>query len=113
MTLVIQRETTEYVFFGITGDPPATDQEVAFLDAGVRPTTEWEPAVLVEDDQSPLWNDAQASGVTGDFFVAILIGSFGGGTVVLAGPDTYQPWIRLTDTVERPVRIAPEMLEVQ
>ena len=113
MTLVIQRETTEYVFFGVTGTPPTVAQEVAFMDAGVRPTTEWETALLVDDSGDPLWTDAQASGVTGDYFVAILVGSFGGNTVVLAGGESYQPWIRLTDTIEQPVRIAPEMLEVQ
>jgi hypothetical protein len=113
MTLVIQRETTEYLFFGVTGDPPQTSAEVAFLDAGVRPTTEWETAIIVDTSGHALWDDAQASGVTGDYFVAILVGSFGGNTVVLTGPALYQPWLQLTDVVERPVRISPEMVDVQ
>jgi hypothetical protein len=26
--------------------------------------------------------------------------------------DTYQPWVRLTDVVEQPIRIAPVTVEV-
>jgi hypothetical protein len=113
MTLVIQRETTEYLYFGVTGDIPSVSAEVAFLAAGVRPTTEWEPAVIINNSGHPLWDDAVASGVTGDYFVAILVGSFGGNTVILTGPALYQPWLQLTDVTERPVRISPETVDVQ
>jgi hypothetical protein len=112
MALTIQRETTEFSYMGVSGDPPSVGAEVAFLDAGVRPTDEWEDGTLVLNDSDPLWADAVASGATGDYFVARLIGSFGGNELVL-GPGTYQPWLRLTDTVERPVRIGPETLIVQ
>lgn len=112
MALSIERETTEYLFFGVTGDVPSVGAEVAFLDSGVRPTEQdWETGILVVDSGSPLWADAVASGATGDYFVAILVGSFGGNEVILT-PGDYQPWLRLTDTVERPVRIAPIALEV-
>lgn len=111
MSLVMQRESTEYIYLGVAGDLPSVGAELAFLDAGIRPTSgDWETAILVEDSD-PLWTDALAAGVTGDYFVAILIGSFGGGTVILAQGD-YQVWVRLTDAVEQPVRIAAESLEI-
>lgn len=112
----IQRESTEYIYFGVTGDVPSTGAEVAFLTAGSRPSGgDWETAILVNDDQHALWPDALAAGVDGDFFVAILIGTFGGGTVDLSAgaPADYQAWLRLTDAVEQPVRIAPATVEVQ
>lgn len=112
MAISIERETTEYLYLGATGDVPSTGAEVAFLAAGIRPTEpDWEPATVVDSDVHALWADAVASGVTGDFYVAILVGSFGGGTVVLTQGD-YQVWVRLTDSTERPVRIAPVALEV-
>lgn len=108
----IQRETTEYLYLGVTGSVPATSAEMAFLAAAVRPTTDdWETATIVDTDAHALWDDAVASGVTGDFFLARLVGDFGGNTVVLTAGD-YQVWVRLTDTTERPVRIAPVALEV-
>jgi hypothetical protein len=106
MAVTLQRESTEYVYFGFTGDVPATGAEVAFLAAGTRPTTEWKTAIVVNNSGHALWNDAQASGVTGDYFIARLVGSFGANDLVLS-PGDYQPWVRLTDTTERPVRIAP------
>lgn len=108
----IDRDSTEYLYFGWTGDPPSVGAEVAFLDAGVRPTEpDWKEGIVV-DDVHALWADAVASGVAGDYYVAILVGSFGGNEVVLTGPDSYQPWNRLTDVTERPVRIAPITVEV-
>lgn len=108
----IDRDSTEYLYFGWTGNPPSVGAEVAFLAAGVRPTEpDWKDAIIV-DDVHTLWTDAVASGVEGDYYVAILVGSFGGNTVVLTGPADYQPWNRLTDTTERPVRIAPVTVEV-
>ncbi len=108
----IDRDSTEYLYFGVTGDVPATSAEVAFLAPAVRPTEpDWNAAILVPDSGHALWADAQASGVTGDYFVAVLVGSFGGGTVTLTQGD-YQAWLRLTDTIERPVRIAPVAVEV-
>lgn len=110
MSVMIQRESTEYLYVGITGSPPSTDQELAFLEAPSRPTEQdWNAAILV-DDQHPLWNAANAV-ATGDYFVAILIGAFGETGVELL-PGDYQIWVRLTDTDERPVRIAPVTLEV-
>ena len=110
--ITLQNESTEYVFVGVTGDPPGVDQEIAFLEQPNRPGSEdWEEAVLVDDSQHALWGDAQASGATGDYFLARLVGSFGDNDVSLS-PGLYQVWIRLTDTVERPVRIAPVALEI-
>lgn len=108
----IDRDSTEYLYTGWTGDPPSVGAEVAFKAAGARPTEpDWETAIVVTDVHA-LWDDAVASGVQGDYYVAILVGSFGGNTVVLTGPAAYQPWNRLTDATERPVRIAPVTVEV-
>jgi membrane carboxypeptidase/penicillin-binding protein PbpC len=109
--VTMQVESTEYLFIGVSGDVPSVGAEVAFLPSGVRPTT-WETATVVSEDTDPLWADALASGVTGDYFVAILVGAFGGTGVVLPTGD-YQTWLRLTDAVEQPVRIAPVALEVE
>jgi hypothetical protein len=108
----IDRDSTEYLYFGWTGDPPSVGAEVAFMDAGQRPDTgDWKTALIVNDAHA-LWQDAVNSEVTGDYYVAILVGSFGGNTVVLTGATSYQPWNRLTDATERPVRIAPVTVEV-
>lgn len=111
MAVIMQRESTEYLYIGVTGDQPAVDQEVAFLIAGNRPTEpDWEAGILV-DDQHTLFADASAV-ANGDYFIAILIGTYGGGTISLA-PGDYTVWIRLSDTTEQPVRIAPVTLEIQ
>ena len=113
----IERESTEYVFFGVTGDVPSTSAEVAFLTAGSRPTgPDWESGVIVESGDA-LWADFVATGLAGDYAVAILVGPFdsGGGTNIdlsSGAPEDYQCWLQLTDTTERPVRIAPLTLEV-
>lgn len=108
----IDRDSTEYSYVGISGDVPSVGAEVAFLPAAVRPTEpDWSAAILVPDDTHPLWADAVASGVTGDYFVARLVGPFGGTGVVLAAGG-FQLWLRLTDSVERPIRIAPVAVEV-
>lgn len=111
MTAILQRESTEYVYIGVTGDVPSVGAETAFLAAGTRPTTEWSTAELVTDNTHALWADAQASSATGDYFVARLIGSFGTGGEAL-GPGSYQCWVRLTDTTEQPVLIAPEAVDI-
>lgn len=112
MPITIQRESTEYVFLGLTGAVPATGVEMAFLAAGARPTGgDWETAVLIDDSGHALWTEAQDAGVTGAYFAARLIGSFGGNTVTLTAGD-YQVWVRVTDTTEQPVKIAPVVLTV-
>lgn len=111
MAVSIERESTEYLYIGVTGNQPSTTQEVAFLVAAERPEElDWNEATLVNDDQHALWADA-SSAASGDWFLAILIGDFGG-TGVSLSPGDYVIWIRLTDIVERPVRIAPVALEV-
>lgn len=111
MSVIMQRESTEFLYIGVGGTVP-TSAEVAFLAAGVRPTTpDWHAASLVTSNADPLWNDAVASGAVGSYYVAILVGSFGGTGIVLA-QASYQVWLRLTGAVERPVRIAPTVLEV-
>ncbi|TDE02818.1 hypothetical protein [Jiangella asiatica] len=108
----LQVESTEYLFLGVTGDAPSVGAEVAFMPAGDRPLAEdWDTALVIPDDTDPLWPDAVASGVTGDYFVARLVGPFNANPVTLTGGD-YQVWLRLTDTDEQPVRIAPQALEV-
>lgn len=112
MSIVLQRETTEYVYLGIVGSVPSVGSEFAFLDAGVRPTdSDWSAATLVPNSSHPLWLDAKATGLAGDYYLARLVGSYGGNTVILA-PGDYQMWLRQTDIVERPVRIAPISVEV-
>jgi hypothetical protein len=114
MTVTIERETTEYLYTGITGSPPSSGAEVAFLTAGSRPATgggDWVAATVVPDSGHALWADATASGVTGDYYVAILVGTYGGNTVD-PGMGSWQQWIRLTDVTERPVRIAPEAIVI-
>jgi hypothetical protein len=109
----IDRSSTEYLYIGVTGDVPSVSAEVAFVIPPARPAGgDWDTAIIVGSNAHALWDDAQASGVTGDYYVAILVGSFGGGTVVLTGPADYQAWLRLTDTTEQPVRIAPATVEV-
>lgn len=111
MSIIIQRESTEYIYIGVKGNAPTT-ADVAFLAAGIRPVTnDWHAASLITSNSNPLWADAVASGATGDYFVAILIGSFGGTGIVLTAAD-YQVWLRLTGTTEQPVRITPVALEV-
>ena len=116
---VLQRETTEYIFVGISGDPPSIG-ELAFLPAGERPAEEdWLKAALVESAQDPLWQEAQASGASGDYFLAMLIGDYGEQDPgspderTTLDPGDYQVWVRLTAEIERPVRIAPVALEVE
>lgn len=112
MAVSLERETTEYVFVGATGSVPATGVEVAFLAAGVRPTTpDWETGIVVNNSGHALWPEAIATGLTGDYYIAILVGAFGGGTVVLTAGD-YQVWVRITDTTEQPVKIAPVVLTI-
>lgn len=112
MPLVLQRETTEYAYVGVTGDVPSVGAELAFLPAGERPDSgDWKAAVVIADTGHALWADAVASGVGGDYFLARLIGAYGGNDVVLPVGD-YQVWVRLTDSVEQPVRIAPIALEI-
>jgi len=112
MAVVLQRESTEYMYVGVSGDVPSIGAELAFLAPAVRPEEiDWETAEVVDDAGHALWSDAVASGLTGDYYVAILVGSFGVGGVELL-PDDYQVWVRLTDVTERPVRIAPVALEI-
>ena len=112
MSLVMQRETTEYVYIGVEGDTVSGDVEVAFLDAEQRPDTgDWSAAEKVDSDSHDLWDDAQSSGVAGDWYAARLIGDFGTGGLELT-PGDYQVWLRLTDDTERPVRIAPVTVEI-
>lgn len=107
MATDIQRESTEYVYVGVTGNVPSVSAETVFLAAGVRPTEpDWDTATIVNNDAHALWDDAVASGATGDYYIARLVGSFGGTGAVLT-PGDYQQWIRLTDAVERPVLIPP------
>jgi len=108
----IDRDSTEYLYIGVSGDIPSVSAEVAFVTPPARPGVgDWDPAVIVNNSGHPLWTDAVASGVTGSFYVAILVGSFGTGGVELVSGD-YQAWLRLTDTVEQPVRVAPAAVEV-
>lgn len=111
MAITLQRESTEFVFIGVTGVVPSGGAEVAFLSAEERPTTEWKAAIVVADDGHALWADAQASGATGDYFIARLVGAFGGNDLTLI-PGDYQSWLRLSDVTEQPVRIAPVALTV-
>lgn len=110
MSVQMERESTEYLYVGITGQLPSVSQELAFLAAGERPIEEnWLEAILINNESHELWADASTA-TTGDYFLAILIGSFGTGH--LLNPGAYQVWVRLTDAFERPVRIVPVALEV-
>lgn len=108
----IDRDSTEYLYVGVTGDVPSAGAEIAFMAPAARPTAgDWKVATIVDDAGDALWPDAVASGVVGDYYLARLVGSFNANPVVLTAGD-YQVWIRLTDTTERPVRIAPVAVEV-
>lgn len=112
MTLQMQRETTEFVFVGVSGEPPSISFEVAFMAPGERPVDDdWIEGVIVGGPEHQLWNDAGETGLPGDYYVAVLVGSYGGNTLVL-DPGDYQVWLRPTDVVERPVRIAPVALVI-
>lgn len=112
MAVVLQRESTEYLYVGITGDPPTVGAEMALMAAGARPENDdWETAIVIPDDEHALWADAVATGLQGDYYVAILVGAFGETGIVLS-PGDFQPWLRLTDTVEQPVRVSPTALEI-
>lgn len=112
MAVTLQRESTEYLYVGVTGGVPTGVVQMAFLAAGVRPTEpDWESAILVDDAGDPLWADATASGVAGDYYIARLVGAYDSNDVVLSAGD-YQVWVRITDTTEQPVRIAPIALEI-
>lgn len=113
MTMTIDRDSTEYCYVGITGDVPNTSAEVAFMAAAARPgPTDWKAAVLVNNSSHALWADAVASGATGDYYVARLVGPFGSNDLTLTA-GSYQLWVRLTDTTERPIRISPEAVVVE
>ena len=115
MSVVIQRESTEYLYIGVNGTLPDIDQEVAFLLAGERPEEEdWHTAELVNNSSHPLWADATAA-ATGEYFIALLLGPYEGsnGAGVVLPPGDYTVWVRLTASAERPVRIVPVALEVQ
>lgn len=115
MSVVMEVESTEYIYVGVAGTVPDS-AEMAFMSAGARPTdADWHDATLVTSITDPLWNDAKNSGATGDYFLAVLIGSFVGtsGTAgVTLAADDWQVWVRLTGPTERPVRIAPTTLEI-
>lgn len=112
MAVVMQRETTEYIYVGITGDVVSDVVEMALLPAETRPQeTDWNSAEKVEDSQHELWDDATSAGLTGDWYVALLVGEYGANEVN-PGEGDYAVWVRLTDTVERPVRIAPVTVEI-
>ena len=109
----IDRDSTEYLYIGVTGTVPSAGAKVAFMTPPTRPTApSWKTATIVSSAAHALWDDALASGVSGDYYVAILVGAFGGGTVVLTGPADYQAWLQLTDTTEQPVRVCPATVEV-
>ncbi|MFF3671678.1 hypothetical protein [Microtetraspora malaysiensis] len=112
MAVALQRESTEYLYLGITGGPPSVGAEFALLAAGQRPDSgDWKTAVVVSGQAHALWADAKGSGVKGDYYIGCLVGAFGGNTVA-PPPGDYQVWLRLTDTTEQPVRIAPIALEI-
>lgn len=111
MSTTLERESTEYLYIGVTGDPPSVGADVAYLVSGVRPTVDdWHEAVVVGDSGHALWADAVASKAAGDYYVARLVGPYNNDLIL--PPGDYQPWLRLTDAVEQPVRIAPVSLEI-
>jgi len=119
MAVIMQRESTEFHYWPVRGGPLPTRAEVAFMpNPGQRPQeSDWKLAEIVSGPGHPLWQDAQATGLKGDYYVAILIGPYEGpvssATRTVLEPGVYQPWLRLWGDTERPVRIGPEVLEVQ
>jgi hypothetical protein len=105
VALEIEIESTEYVYLGVTGTVPATGADIAFMTGSTRPgALDWNPAELIPNSGDPLWDDAVAAvGAGSDYYVAVLVGAFGTGGVELAA-GTYMVWLRLTDTIEQPVR---------
>jgi hypothetical protein len=114
MTLEQERESTEYMFTGWTGAPPATGAKVAFLDAAVRPASDgsdWHDGIVVTSAHA-LWADAQRTGLAGAYYVAILVGPRTGVGALSVAAGDYQRWEQLTDTVEQPVRRCPEAVTI-
>ena len=110
MSAVIQSESTEYLYIGVTGSVPSGAVEVAFLAPTIQPTaSDWKTGIKVTSAHA-LWSSVP-DGLDGDYFVAILVGSFGGGTVTLS-VGVYAVWVRLTDTAEQVVRLLPNKLEI-
>ena len=94
MAAVMHRLSREYVFWPVitTDDISNAAAEVAILEAGVMPQeVDWVPADIVES--------------LGTFSIRALVSGPGqGGDIELPVGD-YQSWIRITDLVERPVRM--------
>jgi len=112
MAITLQREATEYIYAGVTGEVPSVSAEIALLDANVRPESgDWDTAIVVDGPAHDLWPDASSAGLAGDYFVALLVGPYDSNTVN-PGPGDYQVWLRITDDPEQPVRILPEVLTV-
>lgn len=110
MSAVIQSESTEYLYIGVTGSVPSGAVEVAFLAPTVQPSvSDWKTGIKVTSAHA-LWPSVP-DGLDGDYFVAILVGSFGGGTVILS-VGVYAVWVRLTDSTEQAVKLVPGKLEV-
>lgn len=106
MALTMQRESTEHIYLGVPGTVPSMGAEIALLVAGVRPTElDWNAAVIIADDTHELWAGAQATGLAGDYWLALRVGSYAGGTFD-PGVGEYQTWLRLTSELEQVVRIA-------
>lgn len=82
---------------GVTYDPTADLVEIAFKLPGVDPT-------------GPDWHVGSWETVgTSTFYARLLVGPAGG--LVLA-PATYSMWIRVTDSPEVPVLLAPGFVRV-
>lgn len=115
MATIVERESTQYLYLGVTGSQPSVGAKVAFLAAGIRPNSDgsdWYDAILVNPTGDTLSADAVRSGVTGDYYVARLVGSFGTNDLVLTAGD-YTQWIQLTGATEQQVLIAPITLTVE
>jgi hypothetical protein len=80
--------------------------EVAFMDTGVEPDFEsgaddWEPADWESSELA--WVDVGAARVQTPYKARVLIGPAGD---VDLGDGTFDVWVRITDQVEVPVRLA-------
>lgn len=105
----LDRETTEYVFWGVTGDVPEGDVQVAILPPDQRPSEgDYFTAQKVNSNHN-LWGAAQKANPDFDWYTARLVGPWNNDVVLTQG--VYQVWLRFTDLTERPVR-RPGGLEI-
>lgn len=106
---ILDRETTEFVFWGVDGDIPQGDVQLSLKTADQRPEgLDWVSALKVQSGHA-LWESANLAEPDHNWYVAKLIGPWNNDYD--PGVGEYQVWVRFEDAPERPVR-RPGGLEI-